>query len=388
MRRRDVLLAGLGAACGRGLDMGGLDGAAPEDALAPATNGREPLNVVVVLTDDQRWDSFGFMGHPFLRTPNIDRLAAEGAYFRQAFVTTSLCCPSRATMLTGRYAHDHGVLNNQSELAPAWPTYATVAQRAGVRTAYIGKWHMGGHSPAPRPGWSTWMAFRGQGRYEYPGGPKTPPLDRGIDVDGQFTEINGYITDVLTERAVAWIRAYDARDPFLMVVSHKACHAPFQPAARHRSLYADAVVPEPLPDTDAAYDDLPRWLRRQRDSQFGVDRPYNQWPDFRSWYLDYHRTICAVDEGVGQIVAALDDRKLLERTAILFLSDNGFMHGEKGTLDKRASYDPSIRVPWIARVPGAAAGQRRDELVLNLDVATSILDLLGLRPPATTWRPR
>lgn len=341
------------------------------------------MNVVIVMTDDQRFDSFGFMGHPFLQTPHLDALAARGAVCQNAFVTTSLCCPSRATMLCGRYAHDHGVVNNTSELSAAWPTFATVAQRAGVQTAYIGKWHMGGHTPEPRPGWSTWMSFRGQGRYAYPGGRRVAELDRGMDVNGAFEPLDGYITDLLTARAVSWIQQVDPRDPFCMVLSHKACHAPFTPAARHAGAYADAPVPEPLPDDDASYEGLPEWLRRQRTTLFGADRPYRKWPDFRSWYLDYHRTLLAVDEGVGEVLAALEARGLSENTAVMFLSDNGFMHGEKGTLDKRVGYDTSIRIPWLLSIPGAEPGQQLDELVLNLDVAPTVLDLLGLKPAET-----
>jgi N-acetylglucosamine-6-sulfatase len=380
VRRRDLLWAGLAGACA---PTGDDPAPPPIDPTEPVPNGRRPLNVLVVLTDDQRWDSFGFMGHPFLQTPSIDRLAREGAHFRQAFVTTSLCCPSRATMLTGRYAHDHGVLDNTSEIAPGWPTFATVAARAGVQTAYFGKWHMGGHTPEPRPGWGTWQAFRGQGRYEYPGGPKVAELDRGIDVDGVFTPLRGYITDLITDRAAAWLAQVPTDRPFCAVVAHKACHAPFTPAPRHRQAYADAPVPMPMAEEDPAAALLPTWLQRQRDSLFGVDQPYGQWPDFRSWYLDYHRTLLAVDEGVGRLLAALEARDLLATTAVLYLSDNGFMHGEKGSLDKRACYEPSVRVPWIARIPGAAPGQGRDDLVLNLDVPSTILDLLGLQPAPT-----
>lgn len=389
MRRRDVLMgtAGLAASCfgGEGGDGDAAQSPAPEPLRdGPRANGRRPRNVLIVLTDDQRFDSFGFMGHPFLATPNLDRMATAGAVFDKAFVTTSLCCPSRATMLTGRYAHDHGVIDNQSELASAWPTFGTVAQAAGVQTAWIGKWHMGGHTPAPRPGWSTWMSFRGQGRYTYPGGKKVAALDRGWDVNGRFEELDGYVTDLLNDRAVDWLRGVDtSENPFLLVVSHKACHAPFTPAPRHADAFSDAVVPEPLPDTDEAYEGLPEWLRRQRDSLFGVDRPYRKWPDFRSWYLDYHRTLLSVDEGVGRLLKVLDDRQLTDDTAVMFLSDNGFMHGEKGSLDKRTGYDTSIRIPWLLNVPGAPAAQRRHELVLNLDLSATVLDLLGIEPVET-----
>jgi len=386
--RRDLLRAAPVAIGACGLTGPREGPTAPPDAPpipeppVPATNGRRPRNVLIVLTDDQRWDSFGFMGHPFLTTPHLDRLATDGAWFRHAFVTTSLCCPSRATMLSGVYAHSHGVVDNTSELASSWPTFATVAQRAGIDTAYIGKWHMGGHTPAPRPGWSTWKSFRGQGRYSYPGGPKVAPYDRGMDYDGVFREVDGYITDVLTDLACEWLEGRSRDNPFCLVVGHKACHAPFEPAPRHAAAFADAPVPEPLPDTDEAYEGIPGWLRRQRETIFGVDTPYRKWPDFRSWYLDYHRTLLAVDEGVGRLLSTLEATGQLDDTVVLYLSDNGFMHGEKGTLDKRCFYEPSIRIPWLGRVAGGARGPL-DPMVLNLDVAPTVLDALGLEPAAT-----
>lgn len=377
--RRDLLHGlPLAAACTAG------EPAAPPpvDPHVPVPNGRRPRNVLVVLTDDQRFDSFGFMGHPFLTTPHLDRIAREGAWFRNAFVTTSLCCPSRATMLSGVYAHSHGVVDNTSELATSWPTFATVAQRAGIDTAYIGKWHMGGHTPEPRPGWNTWRSFRGQGRYDYPGGPKVAPYDRGMDFDGTFRPMEGYVTDLLTEQAVDWLRSRTSKQPFCLVVGHKACHAPFDPAPRHRDAFADAEVPEPMPDTDLAYEGLPEWLRRMRTTIFGADRPYRDWPDFRSWYLDYHRTLLAVDEGVGRLLATLEDLGQLDDTLVVYLSDNGFMHGEKGVLDKRCAYEPSIRIPWLARLGAKGAGAL-DPMVLNLDVAPTLLDALGLQAAPT-----
>ncbi len=383
--RRDVLLGGLTTAaltaCG-GAEAPPPTPVAP-DPLAARPTGREPRNVVLVITDDQRWDGFGFMAHPFLETPALDRIAARGAWCAEAFVTTSLCCPSRASMLTGLYAHAHGVLNNQSELDPRLPTYAQLLQRAGYDTAYIGKWHMGGDDPHPRPGFGRWIGFRGQGRYVYPGPESLPELDRGFSYDGTMKQVSGYVTDLLTDEAVRYLKERKGGTPFCLVVAHKACHAPFQPAPRHADRFADAAAPAVLPDTDEAYAGLPDWLRKlRRDTIFGVEAPYGQWPDFTSWYRDYHRTLLAVDEGVGRILATLEETGLSERTVVLFTSDNGFMHGEKGVLDKRNAYEPSIRIPLLAWAPGFVEGGRRvDELVLNVDVAPTILDLMGLETP-------
>lgn len=355
---------------------------APPGSSGPTDTA--PRNVVLILTDDQRFDGFSFMSHPFLRTPALDRLAASGAWCAESFVTTSLCCPSRASMLTGLYAHRHGVLNNQSELPASIPTYAQRMQRAGVQTAYIGKWHMGAKNPHPRPGWDHWIGFRGQGRYTYPGPDTLPPADRGFSHDGELRTASGYVTDLLTDHALDYLEAHkDDEVPFCLVVAHKACHAPFVPAPRHADAFPDAPAPPILPDTDEAYAHLPDWLRRmRRDTIFGVEQPYGQWPDFASWYRDYHRTLLAVDESVGRILAKLQETGNLQRTAVLYTSDNGFMHGEKGVLDKRNAYEPSIRIPLLISAPGLVQpGSRIDELVLNVDLAPTLLQLVGLAVP-------
>ncbi len=348
----------------------------PPSRVTPT--GRPPLNVVVVMVDDQRWDALGVAGHPFLHTPALDALAARGAWFREAFVTTSLCCPSRASGLTGLYAHTHGVLDNRHELDPAFDTWATLAQGQGVDTAFVGKWHLGSPNPHPRPGWGRWVGFGGQGVYEDADG-KHP-----LSVDGELAPLEGYVTDVLTDHAVAFLRdpARRAR-PFALVLSHKAVHAPFLPAPRHRDAFADAPVPDTLPDTDDAYAHLPGWLRTlRRESEFGVERPYGKWPDFAAWYRDYHRTLLAVDESLGRVVDALREAGLEGSTAVLFTSDNGFQFGEKGVLDKRNFYEASIRVPLLLALPGGPAGTRPSALALNVDLAPTVLDLLGFSAPA------
>jgi N-acetylglucosamine-6-sulfatase len=352
------------------------------DRLAALPTGSEPRNVVVIVTDDQRWNSLSFLGHPFVETPHLDRMALEGAHLPNAFVTTSLCCPSRASMLTGLYAHAHNILDNTAELYPAFPTYAQILAHAGHDTAHIGKWHMGGNNPHPRPGWKRWIGFRGQGRYVYPGAGDA--LDRGFSFDGELREMDGYVTTLLTDHALDYLRSRTGQTPFCMVLAHKAVHAPFVPRAADRDKYSDAIAPEVLPDTDAAYTEIPDWVREMRyRTEFGVERPYRSWKDFRSWYLDYHRTLLAVDDSVGQVLQVLRDTGLDQRTVVLFTSDNGFMFGEKGVLDKRAFYDPSIRVPMLAWGPGfVPAGTVIDAFALNVDVAPTVLELMGLQPPS------
>ena len=223
-------------------------------------------------------------------------------------------------MFTGLYAHAHGVMENRAELDASFPTYARILERAGVDTAYVGKWHMGANNPHPRPGWKHWVGFRGQGRYDYPG-TDPDPLGSRVLLDGTFREVMGYVTDLLTDEAVKYLESRDGKTPFCLVLSHKGVHAPLKPAERHKALYADeARIPAVLPDTDAAYAGLPGWLREmRRNSEFGVERPYSTWPDFRSWYLDYHRTLLAIDDGVGRILETLERKALRERTVVMFL---------------------------------------------------------------------
>ncbi len=315
LNRREFLAAGAAAAAAA--------------CAAPSRRRDErPRNLVLVLTDDQRADAMGCAGHPFLRTPNLDALAARGAWCRNAFVTTALCSPSRATILTGQYAHRHGVVDNGTPLPKGIPTYAKVLQAAGYETAYIGKWHMGAIGDEPQPGFDRWASFKGQGTY----------FDPTINLDGERKRISGYTTDVLTDLAVEWIRGRGRR-PFCLALGHKAPHALFEPAPRHKDVYADAPLPVPQSDTDEAYDDAPKWVRAQRRSTHGVDGMYDGRLDLDRFLRDYHRVLLAVDEGLGRILAALEEKGFLDSTLLLYTSDNGFLLGEHGLIDKRCMFE-------------------------------------------------
>ena len=214
---------------------------------AQGAEGERP-NIVFILADDHRYDALGFLGHPFLETPNLDRLAREGVHFQRAVVTTSLCSPSRASILTGLYAHRHGVIDNYHPIRPDLVVFPELLQRAGYETAFIGKWHMG-DSDEPQKGFDHWVAFRGQGQY-YPGGrgtSRTVPQtsDEGYNVNGRRVPQKGYITDELTDFALEWLRGREGGKPFFLYLSHKAVHSDFVPADRHRGRYADAEVDLP-----------------------------------------------------------------------------------------------------------------------------------------------
>jgi N-acetylglucosamine-6-sulfatase len=334
-------------------------------------------NIVFILIDDMRFDSMSMMGHPFLETPHLDALAAGGIHCENAFVTTSLCSPSRACFLTGQYAHRHGVLDNSTRLDPETPTFPKELQNNGYNTAFIGKWHMGGASDDPRPGFDHWISFRGQGSY----------TNNNYNINGESIRREGYVTDVLTEHAEDFLK--DGRDktkPFMLYLSHKAVHANFVPAERHQGSYAGEQYPYPptMANTDENYEGQPAWVRAQRQSWHGVDGMYNQTVDFDEFTRLYCETMRAVDDSVGRVVAALKEQDLLEETLLIFTSDNGFLFGEHGHIDKRSMYEPSIRIPLIAHCPALfEGGQTRQEMMLNIDFCPTFLEAAGLDIPDT-----
>ena len=321
-------------------------------------------NLIFVLTDDQRWDALGCMGHPYLKTPHMDRLAAEGALFENAFVTTSLCSPSRASFLTGCYAHTHGVYANIGrDPDTTLPTFPQLLQKAGYETAFIGKWHMAAKD-TPRPGFDHWVSFRGQGKY----------FHCTMNVDGKPHEATKYTADELADFAVAWLRKPRTK-PFCLYLSHKAVHAPFSPAKRHAALYQDADIKSHEHPDDRLSDKVP-WGRKKP-------------ADWQQLMRSYHQAVTSVDENLGRVLATLDDLGTLDRTAIVFAGDNGYFHGEHGGLwDKRAAYEPSMRIPLLMRYPPLVKpGTRCKALVLNIDLAPTFLALAGL-PPAPSMQGR
>ena len=332
-------------------------------------------NLVFIFSDDHRYDAMGFTGHPWVKTPNLDRLAAGGLHFRNAFVTTALCSPSRASVLTGQYGHSHGVLDNITALPKTLPTFPQVLQQHGYRTALMGKWHMGGDTDEKQPGFDSWISFRGQGRYN----------DPVINFNGQRREVKGYVTDILTEEAVKFVRENRSR-PFMLYLGHKAVHSEFFPAEQHKNLYSNDPVPYPatMANTDETYRGKPDWVRRQRNSWHGVDGMYDKKVNFDQFYRDYMRCVTSLDESVGSVYRALDDAKLLNDTLFIYMGDNGFQFGEFGLIDKRTMYETSMRVPMIAHCPDMfGAGGKADGMALGMDICPTMLEAAGAPIPAT-----
>lgn len=356
--------------------MGGAIAVMAAAFVAPAAKAQtKKRNIVFVLTDDQRYDAMGITGHPFLETPHLDRLAKNGILCENAFVTTSLCSPSRASILTGQYAHRHGVMDNGTLLDPNTATFPQELQKAGYRTGFVGKWHMGGSSDDPRPGFDRWVSFRGQGRY----------YNQPFNVDGEKVPQEGHTSDRITDYGVEFIEQADDQ-PFCLYLSHKAVHQEFAPAERHKGSYADESwpLPDSYVDTDENYEGKPDWVRNQRPSWHGVDGYGNATLDVDTFTRDYAECMRSVDDSVGRLMKALDDKGLLESTFFVFTSDNGFLFGEHGLVDKRCMYEESIRVPLIVHCPELyKGGQTTDEIFTNIDFAPTFCELAGVTPPTS-----
>jgi len=369
------------------------------DEVANASKADKAKNVIFILTDDQRYDEVGFL-NANIHTPNIDKLAQEGVHFKNAFVTTSLCSPSRATILTGQYMHNHGVVDNNRAAKKGLRYFPQYLQQAGYSTAFFGKWHMGGHGDDKQPGFDHWVSFAGQGEY-YPS--ITNGKTNTLNVNGEDVPQKGYITDELTDYALDWLEQQkgpqlidtqqndnvtvdqqDKKKPFFAYLSHKAVHAMFKPAPRHEEQYTDVVIPMPSSQLDNSdnYQDKPMWVKNQRNSWHGVDFPYHSALDIQEYKRQYHRTLSAVDDSVGRLLNWLKENDLAEDTVVILMGDNGFMFGEHGLIDKRNAYEESMRVPMFAYAPGHfPSGKVVTQMVANLDIAPTILALAGVAPP-------
>ncbi len=341
--------------------------------------GVEPRNVVFILSDDHRYDAMSFLDHQFAETPEMDRLAENGVYLKNAFVTTSLCSPSRASILTGLYTFRHRVIDNQRLVPEGTVYFPQYLQKAGYSTAFIGKWHMGSHTDEPRPGFDHWVSFKGQGVY------LPPNPNYTLNVNGRRVKQKGYITDELTDYAIDWLSGQKPDDkPFFLYLSHKAVHSNFTPAERHEGSLADLPFNRPASeaDTDENYAGKPRWLRDQRNSWHGVDFPYHSDLDIEKYYKRYCEALKGVDDSIGRVMTQLEKMGIRDETLVIYMGDNGFMFGEHGLIDKRVAYETSIRVPMLMHCPDLfEGGSVVEEMVANIDIAPTIMQAMGLKKP-------
>ena len=350
--------------------------------MAPS---RKP-NFLIVLIDDLRFDELGICGHPYMKTPNIDRIGHDGAMFTSAFHTTPLCSPNRASILTGQYASRHGIIDNVARDAHSHrlPNYHVVLQKLGYETAHVGKWHMG-NSGGPRPGYDRWVSFPGHGEIFHP----------ILNIDGDERQHHGYITDLLNAHAVDFLKK--KRDkPFALFFAHKAVHPDafqaadgtidlskggYRPAPRHADLYKGEHFPR-RPNAqphDVVVKQKPAWteafqLRVNEASRKvldGIQAGTDEEIRLRAAMM------ASVDEGMGEVFAALEETGELDNTFILFLGDNGYFFGEHGLgPERRFAYEEGILSPFLVRYPAwFKPGTVNDDLVLALDIAPSVLDL-------------
>jgi arylsulfatase A-like enzyme len=350
-------------------------------SINAATAARKP-NFLFVYTDDQRWDAMGVVQReqgdkarfPWFQTPHMDRIAAEGVRFRNAFVVLSLCAPSRAAFMTGRYNHANGVANNQTPFPETSVTHATLMRPAGYKTAYIGKWHMGGQR-GHRAGFEYSASFIGQGKY----------FDCPFEINGTTTPTTGWVDDVSTDYAIEFMKQNRAQ-PFSIILGFKATHGPFDPPERAKQRFAN-VRARPVPNLNS------RAIYRTNDEPAaGKGDATKTITDGTNVNLGYFRCVSAADDNVGRLLKALDELGLADDTVVVFTSDNGYYLGEHGLGDKRSAYDESLRIPMVVRYPRLfPKGATRDELVLNIDLAPTFLELAGVAIPSEiqgrSWQP-
>ena len=385
MNRREALRCLLGAGAVAGLPLASL--ARPPAAAGGALRQRGAPNVLFIMTDDQRQDAMSAYGNAILKTPNMDRIGAGGTRFTEAFVTNSLCAPSRASFLTGLWSHAHGVTTNgggpqhynQQGIAESHVTWVELLRQAGYHTGLVGKWHL-----RSRPtGFDEWVIFPNQGIYQ----------DPDMIAGDTHLRLRGHADDVVGDQALEFLRVRPKDRPFCLLYQFKSPHRAWQPAARFASAFDDVDVPLPrtfedrldaaaLRNAELALADMPDF----RNHGVRPDLPVAERKRRNLEHLvrNYYRVLLSVDENVGRVLDWLDANGLADDTVVVYTSDNGFFLGEHGLFDKRLMYEPSIKVPLLVRYPARLPAGRVDRahMALKVDVAPTLLELAGVPVPA------
>ena len=402
--------------------MAGPAWAASAPAEQPPSDTRRP-NILFIFSDDHAAQAIGAYGSTFGRTPNIDRLATGGMRFQHCLVTNSICGPSRAVVLTGKYSHINGFIDNRSRFDGTQQTFPKLLRKAGYQTAIVGKWHL----VTDPTGFDHWEVLPGQGEYYNP---------EFLTAGGKLKH-TGYVTDIITDKALDWLKnRRDPSKPFMLMCHHKATHRIWCPATRHLRLFDDATIPEPATlfddyanrcsgakeqemtiarhmwlSSDLKVTPLPgdqsqeaRVWKRQRDRM--NDEQRNAWDayygpmseafrnanltgqdlvrwKYQRYMKDYLSCAATMDENVGRLLDYLDQADLAGNTVVIYSSDQGFYLGEHGWFDKRWMYEESLQMPFIVRWPGKVKpGSVDNHLASNLDFAETFLDLAGVPAPA------
>ncbi len=369
LNRREVLQhLGLGAAA-----------LALPRALRASDAAPRPPNILYIMADDHAANAISCYGRrlaPVFQTPNIDRIAKEGVRLDRCFCTNSICVPSRATILTGQYSHRNGVLTLAYDLDQnKHPSLARQLQQAGYTTAVYGKWHLG----TEPQGFDDYKVLPGQGRYVNPEfQEKGRPFNRTSMVTHQ-----GYVSDLITDFSLAWLKQRDTTKPFFLMCHHKAPHGPWEFHPRHAKLLADVQVPEP----PSLFEDKSHRSIATRDRGQGIARkdaaPEQVRESYQAYMKKYLRCVAAIDENVGRLLAYLDDEKLTENTLVIYTSDQGMFLGEHNYEDKRWIFDEALQMPFVARLPGVIPpGSVNGDIIANPDFAPTLLELAGQPAPA------
>ncbi len=342
---------------------------------AAADKGKQP-NILYIMADDHSANAISAYGSRINRTPNIDRLAEGGMRFDNCFCTNSICTPSRAAILTGQYSHINGVKTLADKIDPAHENVAKDLQAVGYQTAMVGKWHLV-TDPA---GFDYWNILPGQGVYH----------DPVLIEMGKRKKHQGYVTDIIADISLDWLKARDKNKPFFLMSHHKAPHRPWEPDEKHMSMFT-GTIPEPDSILDkyehrskAAANATNKIGQNMNKTDTKVDPPPGlDYAGLRHWayqrYIqDYLRCVASVDDNVGRMLDFLDAEKLADNTIVIYTSDQGFFLGEHGFFDKRFMYEESLRMPFLIRYPGEIKPKSvNKDMVLNIDFAPMFLDFAG-----------
>ncbi len=348
------------------------------------TTDRRP-NILLIMSDDHGKQSIGSYGSLINETPHIDRIADAGMRLDNCFCTNSICAPSRATILTGTYSHVNGV-TAFNPFDGRQITFPKLLQDAGYQTAVIGKWHLGQGGVSSPTGFDYWNVLPGQGLYHNP-----EMIEMGVR-----RVYDGYVTDIITDMSLDWLRDRDRSRPFCLLAHHKWPQRPWEPDAAHAKMYEDYDIPEPANfDDDYAHRASAAAAATMRIERDLNERDLKEQPppglsyeELKRWKYqrfikDYLRVVASMDAGIGRMLDYLEREHLVENTIVVYTSDQGFFLGEHGWFDKRFMYEESLRMPFVVQYPEEiAAGTCNESIVLNTDFAPTILDYAGLPVPA------
>lgn len=344
---------------------------------AAKADGKRP-NIIFLLSDDQRWDALGCMGNPIIKTPSIDRLASNGTLFRNSYVTTPICCTSRASFLTGQYACRHGIDDFFTDFTPEVlnTTYPMIMRDNGYYTGFVGKYGVGNKPETmPEDRFDAWYGFPGWGTYEQ------------TDEDGNYR----HLTRIMGDQCLDFLENAPDDKPFNLSVSFKAPHVQdederqFIPDPAYDDLYADIDIPVAETADDKYFKAMPEFLRTS-EARVRWKMRFPTPEKHQRSVKNYYRLITGIDVVVGDMMKKLDELGIADNTVIVYMSDNGFYLGEHGFAGKWFGHEESIRVPLIIHDPRTAKcyqGRELDEMALNIDIAPTILSLAGINVPDT-----